>query len=99
LGLVQFSRWEGFGLPALEAAACGAPVIASAIPTLDGVLGDASLRVPLSVSALSQAMRQLAAEPQLREDLAGRGAERAKTFTWHKSAAAHLDVYRAAARP
>lgn len=98
LALVQFSRWEGFGLPALEAAGCGAPVIASAIPALDEVLGDAALRVPLSVRALARALERVAREPSLRRELGHKSVERAARFSWQQSAAAHLEVYRDAAR-
>ncbi len=97
LALVQFSRCEGFGMPALEAAACGAPVIASDIPALREVLGTAALRVPLSIPALADAMGLLAGEASLRDELSARGRERAGDFCWRRSAAAHLEVYRAAA--
>lgn len=98
LALVQFSRWEGFGLPALEAAACGAPVIASAIPALREILGDAALSVPLSTRALARSLERVAREPNLRRELRDKSVERAARFSWQESAAAHLDVYRDAAR-
>jgi glycosyltransferase involved in cell wall biosynthesis len=94
--LVQFSRDEGFGMPALEALACGTPVIASRIPALTEVLGDAALHVPLDGS-LPRALERVAASPALREELSARGLERARAFSWDKSAALHLEVYREAA--
>lgn len=97
LALVQFSRYEGFGMPAAEAMACGAPVVASAIPALVEVLGGAGLTVPLDVRALADAMRRIARDEALQRELRGRGLERARELSWDKSAAAHLEVYREAA--
>lgn len=97
LGLIQFSRFEGFGMPALEAAACGTPVIASDIAPLVEVLGGAGLHVPLEVPALAKALHRVATEPNLRTELSERGIERAKDFSWDRSAAAHLELYREAA--
>lgn len=95
--LVQFSRYEGFGMPALEALACGAPVIASDIAPLVEVLGGAALHVPLDPRALAEAMRRLATDGGLRSELSARGIERARGFSWDRAAAAHLEVYREAA--
>jgi glycosyltransferase involved in cell wall biosynthesis len=97
LALVQFSRFEGFGMPALEAIACGAPVVASEIAPLVEVLGGAALHVPLDVGALGAALRRLAGERSLRAELSARGLERARAFSWDRSAADHLDTYREAA--
>lgn len=97
LALVQFSRFEGFGMPALEAAACGTPVVASDIAPLVEVLGGAGLHVPLSVSALAGALRRIAHDAALRAELSARGLERSRDFSWDRSAAQHLEVYRDAA--
>ncbi len=98
LALVQFSRCEGFGMPALEAMACGTPVIASDIPALSEVLGAAGIKVGLRVEQLASAMARLVAEPSWREDLCGIGLERAGDFSWEKSARLHLELYREAAQ-
>ena len=94
--LVQFSRMEGFGMPALEAMACGTPVIASDIPVLAEVLGAAGVKVALEVSALSAAITRLSREQAWREELSARGLERARQFSWERCAAEHLEVYREA---
>jgi len=98
LALVQFSRCEGFGMPALEAMACGTPVIASDIPALSEVLGPAGIKVGLQVEQLASAMARIVNEPSWREDLRGIGLERAAEFSWDKSARQHLELYREAAR-
>lgn len=96
LALVQFSRAEGFGMPALEAMACGTVVIASDIPPLKEVLGPAGVTVPLSVRALAEAIGRVSRDAAWREDLQALGLERAKTFDWNLNADAHLEVYREA---
>jgi glycosyltransferase involved in cell wall biosynthesis len=96
LALVQFSRCEGFGMPALEALASGTPVVASRVPALVEVLGDAAVTVPLETAALARALERVASDPVLRAELAARGLERARTFSWDKSAALHLEAYREA---
>jgi glycosyltransferase involved in cell wall biosynthesis len=95
--LVQFSRYEGFGLPGLEALACGAPVIASDIPALVEVLGGVALHVPLQPAALARAMERLLSDQGLARELSARGPERAREFSWERSATAHAEVYREAA--
>ncbi len=98
LGLVQFSLEEGFGMPALEAMACGTPVIVSDTPALTEVVERAGLRVALGeAGALSRAMSRLAREPSLRAELRGLGLERARAFDWDACALQHLEVYREAA--
>jgi glycosyltransferase involved in cell wall biosynthesis len=81
LALIQFSRFEGFGMPALEALACGTPVIASNIAPLLEVLGGAALHVSLEEAALAQAMKQLVAQPSLRQELSARALERSRDFS------------------
>ena len=97
LALIQFSRLEGFGMPALEAMACGTPVVASDIAPLVEVLGGAALHVPLQAAALAAALRRIVEEDGLRAELSARGVERAAGFSWDRCAAGHLEVYREAA--
>jgi len=91
--LVFPSLWEGFGLPVLEAMACGTPVITSDRGALPEVVGDAALTVnPYLISGLTQAMGRVATEPQLRSDLRRAGLARAKNFSWEQTAQATLEV-------
>jgi glycosyltransferase involved in cell wall biosynthesis len=88
------SLYEGFGLPALEAMACGTPVVASNVSALPEVVGDAALRVsPLDVEALAGAMERLLRDDRLRSDLRERGLERAAQFSWEKAARETVEVY------
>lgn len=98
MGLIQYSRFEGFGMPTLEAIACGTPVLASDIAPLVEVLGGAALHASLRPLDLAAAMKRLAAEPSLREELSARGVERSLAFSWERCAREHLDIYREAAR-
>jgi glycosyltransferase involved in cell wall biosynthesis len=93
------SLYEGFGLPVIEAMACGAPVVTSRSSSLMEVAGDAGLLVdPRSVGELATALRRLHEEPDLREELSRRGLARAAEFTWERSARATLDLYDEVAR-
>jgi glycosyltransferase involved in cell wall biosynthesis len=93
--LVAPSFHEGFGLPVLEAMACGTPVIASNRGSHSEVVGDAGLLIdPNEPSELAEAVRTLEREPGLRRALVARGLRRAETFTWGRTAAATLAVYR-----
>jgi len=86
---------EGFGMPVLEAMAAGTPVVASARSALPEVAGDAAILVdPEDTGAIGAALRLLAGKEDLRRDLAGRGMERARLFTWEKAARETWDVYR-----
>jgi len=92
------SLYEGFGLPALEAMACGTPVVASNVSALPEVVGDAALQVsPLDVEALAGAMERLLRDDRLRSDLRERGLERAAQFSWEKAARRTVEVYHWAA--
>lgn len=91
------SRYEGFGLPALEAMARGCPVIASNTTALPEVVEDAGILVPPGdVAAWTSALTDLLDDGAARADLSARGRRRAGDFTWAASAQAHLDAYAAA---
>lgn len=88
------SMIEGFGLPALEAMACGTPVIASNRTSLPEVVGDAALLVdPYDVPGLAAAMLRVLEEPGLRARLGARGRYRAQAFPWQRTAAVTLGAY------
>jgi len=88
------SLYEGFGLPPLEAMACGTPVVAGDAGSLPEVLGDAALLVrPESVSELAEAMHRALAEPSLRHDLRRKGMKRARMFDWARAARETVAVY------
>ncbi|MCX6021007.1 MAG: glycosyltransferase family 1 protein [Chloroflexi bacterium] len=88
------SLYEGFGLPPLEAMACGTPVIASTAPCLPEILGNAAILVdPMDVDALADALNRVASDNALRDDLSRRGRARAATFTWAGAAKQLMGVY------
>jgi len=97
VALVFPSIYEGFGLPPLEAMACGTPVICSNAASLPEVVGEAGLLVePTEIENLAAAVERLISSPDLRRDLSTRGLERAKEFSWERCARETLHVYRAA---
>lgn len=88
------SLYEGFGLPPLEAMACGTPVIASNVSSLPEVLGDAAVLVdPYDVEGLAQAILDLLAEPAKLRVLAARGIARSSMFCWEETARRTLLLY------
>jgi glycosyltransferase involved in cell wall biosynthesis len=89
------SLYEGFGLPPLEAMACGIPVAASNVSSLPEVVGDAGLLIePLDAAAWAGSLHRLLTDSALRERLSQKGMERAKMFTWEKAAQETLELYR-----
>lgn len=86
---------EGFGLPPLEAMACGAPVVASDIECLRETLGEAALFVaPLDTGGWHAALREVLGEAELAEDLRARGRRRARGYTWRMCAGDMLAAWR-----
>ena len=95
LALALPSLYEGFGLPALEAMACGTPVLASTTSSLPEVVGEAGLLVdPLDVDAIADGLKRLIVDESLRQELRRRGLARAATFTWQRAARETLAVLR-----
>jgi glycosyltransferase involved in cell wall biosynthesis len=93
--LVIPSRWEGFGLIAVEAMASGVPVIASGVDGLAEVVGDAGVLVPPEDPvALSAAIRRLLADPDLQADLRQRGLSRARQLSIERTVARYEALYR-----
>ena len=93
LALVFPSLWEGFGLPVLEAMACGTPAIASNLASIPEVAGDAALLVdPFDVLALAAAMSDIATDPKTRSQLRQAGLARAEQFSWAKTGARTAEV-------
>lgn len=98
--LVAPSRWEGFGLVAVEAMASGVPVVASRVDGLVEVVGDAGLLVaPEDPASLRAAIARLAVDAGLRRELAGRGLARAACFSITQTVAAYESVHRGLVKP
>jgi glycosyltransferase involved in cell wall biosynthesis len=94
------SLYEGFGLPLVEAMACGAPVITSDIPSIgETVEGSARLVDPLNVEDLAGAMVEMLSNEAVRRHFSAKGLERVKVFSWERTAEKTLEVYREVLRP
>jgi glycosyltransferase involved in cell wall biosynthesis len=88
------SLYEGFGLPPLEAMACGTPVVCSHVSSLPEVVGDAALIVnPENVFDIARGMREVLLNNTLRSDLIERGFEQVRQFSWERTAAQVLQTY------
>jgi glycosyltransferase involved in cell wall biosynthesis len=92
--LIYPALYEGFGLPVLEAMACGTPVVTSNVSSLPEVAGAAALLVdPLDTADLAKAIGRISGDEELRQTLRRAGLRRASDFTWERTARATLDVY------
>ena len=88
IALIFPSQWEGFGLPVLEAMACGTPVITSNLSSMPEVAGDAALLVnPHDTKDITQAMTAILKDDRLRADLRDRGLRQVQNFSWERTAA------------
>jgi glycosyltransferase involved in cell wall biosynthesis len=96
--LIQPSIYEGFGLPVVEAMACGCPVVASNIAPFREITGGAAiLFLPNDVEKLGAALKEVVQSPGLRRSLSQQGLSRAREFSWDRCSRQTLDVYHDAA--
>jgi len=87
--------YEGFGLPPLEAMACGLPTIVSNVASLPEVVGDAALLIdPHDVNELTVAMWRVLTDQELNHEMRGKGLRQAQRFSWTRAAQETLDIYR-----
>jgi glycosyltransferase involved in cell wall biosynthesis len=94
-GFVFPSLYEGFGIPLLDAMACGAPVITGTESALPEVAGDAAIYVnPQDPEQLGAELERLVSDPGLQDQLRNKGFDRVRQFTWDRAAQETLDLYR-----
>jgi glycosyltransferase involved in cell wall biosynthesis len=94
-GFVFPSRYEGFGLPPLEAMACGTPVVTSNVSSLPEVVGDAAIQVnPENVFDIARGISDMLLDEELRARLIRRGREQASRFSWNWTARQVLEIYK-----
>lgn len=93
--LVHPSRYEGFGLPPLEAMACGTPVVATSVASLPEIIGDAGILLPSPPDAekLARSVFVILTDRQLRQKLINRGLKRSKKFTWERTQRKMMNLY------
>lgn len=87
------SDYEGFGLPLLEAMACGVPVVATNLSSHPEIVGDAGILVEPDPESLAAGLLRLVRDPSLRQEFAARGHRRAQQFSWERCARETLAVY------
>lgn len=93
IALVFPSLWEGFGLPVLEAMACGTPVITSNVSSLPEVAGDAAILInPYNPGEITAAMTTIINDSETRKQLSEKGLKRANQFSWEKTGLATVEV-------
>ena len=89
------SLYEGFGLPPLEAMACGVPVITSNVSSLPEVVGDAAIMVnPADINQLAESISRVINDEELRRKMIERGLERARMFSWGKTAKEIIECFK-----
>lgn len=95
IALIFPSLYEGFGLPVLEAMACGCPVITANTSSIPEVIGDVGIMLdPNDVDGFKNAMKEILENQRLREDMIRNGIKRAKEFSWDKTAKMTVQVYK-----
>lgn len=93
IALVFPTLWEGFGLPVLEAMACGTPVITSNISSLPEVAGDAAILInPYHIEEITAAMKMIINDSETRKQLSEKGLKRVNQFSWEKTGLATVEV-------
>jgi len=93
------SRYEGFGLPPLEAMTCGTPVVTSNVSSLPEVVGDAAMLVnPENVFDIARGIKEVLLDDELRAELVRRGLAQSRRFSWEHTAQQVLEIYQEAAR-